>query len=464
MRDDPEINFIPLIDVLLVILIFLMVTTTYQRVAELQITLPEADADAAEAAAEGDQRRHRRAGPLRRSTRPCSRSRPSAALADALKRAAGDAKDPVVIINADANATHQSVIHVMEAARAGRARPHHVRDADRPPSERVGPAAAADRRSDAAVERMTLADRLVAAWYAPRLTALPRRCCCRCRSLFRRGRRAAARALPPRRAADRARCRCRSSSSATSPSAAAGKTPLAIALAEALARARLAPGHRQPRLRRRARRAARGRASTTIPRAVGDEPLLLARAGLPGVDRRATARRPARALLAAHPDVRRDRLPTTACSTTRSRATSRSRSSTRRAASATAGCCRRARCASRRRGSTTSTRSCVLVAERGRGARRRRPRDVRDERSTAMRFGAASTIRARPRRRRRFARRGVHARRRHRPSRSASSRSSRALGIARDAASRFPIITASSPADLAFAGAQRDPDDARRTR
>ena len=44
-RDDPEINFIPLIDVLLVILIFLMVTTTYQRVAELQITLPEAAAD-----------------------------------------------------------------------------------------------------------------------------------------------------------------------------------------------------------------------------------------------------------------------------------------------------------------------------------------------------------------------------------------------------------------------------------
>ena len=44
-REEPEINFIPLIDVLLVILIFLMVTTTYQRVAELQITLPEADAD-----------------------------------------------------------------------------------------------------------------------------------------------------------------------------------------------------------------------------------------------------------------------------------------------------------------------------------------------------------------------------------------------------------------------------------
>jgi biopolymer transport protein ExbD len=47
VRDDPEINFIPLIDVLLVILIFLMVTTTYQRIAELQITLPEANADPA---------------------------------------------------------------------------------------------------------------------------------------------------------------------------------------------------------------------------------------------------------------------------------------------------------------------------------------------------------------------------------------------------------------------------------
>src|SRR5271166_3079758 len=44
-REEPEINFIPLIDVLLVILIFLMVTTTYQRVSELQITLPEASAD-----------------------------------------------------------------------------------------------------------------------------------------------------------------------------------------------------------------------------------------------------------------------------------------------------------------------------------------------------------------------------------------------------------------------------------
>jgi len=46
-RDDPDINLIPLIDVLLVILIFLMVTTTYARFSELQINLPEALGDSA---------------------------------------------------------------------------------------------------------------------------------------------------------------------------------------------------------------------------------------------------------------------------------------------------------------------------------------------------------------------------------------------------------------------------------
>ncbi len=115
-RDDPEINFIPLIDVLLVILIFLMVTTTYQRVAELQITLPEADAE---------QLKQR---PKEINVGIDAQGRyvidkavfafsSVAALADTLRRAAGETKEPVVIINADANATHQSVIHVMEAAR-----------------------------------------------------------------------------------------------------------------------------------------------------------------------------------------------------------------------------------------------------------------------------------------------------------------------------------------------------------
>jgi len=116
-RDDPEINFIPLIDVLLVILIFLMVTTTYQRVAELQITLPEADADAAK-----QRPKEVNVGIDAQGRYVVDRNvftfTNVNAMAEILRRAAGDAKDPVVIINADANATHQSVIHVMEAARA----------------------------------------------------------------------------------------------------------------------------------------------------------------------------------------------------------------------------------------------------------------------------------------------------------------------------------------------------------
>ncbi|HXX85326.1 MAG TPA: biopolymer transporter ExbD [Casimicrobiaceae bacterium] len=115
-RDEPEINFIPLIDVLLVILIFLMVTTTYQRVAELQITLPEADAE---------QMRQRpkeiNVGVDAQGHYVIDKTvfqfTTVAALAEALSQASGGAKDAVVIINADANATHQSVIHVMEAAR-----------------------------------------------------------------------------------------------------------------------------------------------------------------------------------------------------------------------------------------------------------------------------------------------------------------------------------------------------------
>src|SRR3954453_11542983 len=116
IREDPEINFIPLIDVLLVILIFLMVTTTYQRVAELQINLPEASADPAQ-----QRPKEVNVGIDAQGRYVIEKSvfqfTNVGTLAEALQRAAGDAKDAVVIINADANATHQSVVHVMEAAR-----------------------------------------------------------------------------------------------------------------------------------------------------------------------------------------------------------------------------------------------------------------------------------------------------------------------------------------------------------
>ena len=116
LRDEPEINFIPLIDVLLVILIFLMVTTTYQRFAELQITLPEADAEQVK-----QRPREINVGIDANGRYVVNKTVFNFSgvpqIVEVLKSAAGDAKEPVIVINADASATHQSVIHVMEAAR-----------------------------------------------------------------------------------------------------------------------------------------------------------------------------------------------------------------------------------------------------------------------------------------------------------------------------------------------------------
>ncbi len=115
-REEPEINFIPLIDVLLVILIFLMVTTTYSRFAELQINLPTAEAEKSEDRPNQIDVAVDPQGRYSVNRTPVTFAGPAAFSAE-LKRAGGDTKDPVVVINADANAPHQSVINIMEAAR-----------------------------------------------------------------------------------------------------------------------------------------------------------------------------------------------------------------------------------------------------------------------------------------------------------------------------------------------------------
>lgn len=115
-KEYPYIDLIPLIDILIVVLIFLFLTTTYSRFAELQINLPEAAAE-------------------RSSEKPAMLSvavdsggkyaingvptvfNTTQGFAAALKDAAKGAKEPVVAISADARATHQSVIDVMESAR-----------------------------------------------------------------------------------------------------------------------------------------------------------------------------------------------------------------------------------------------------------------------------------------------------------------------------------------------------------
>lgn len=115
-RDDPEINLIPLIDVLLVILIFLMVTTTYARFSELQINLPEAQGDSPKETPTQINVGVDEHGSYNIDQAPVSAGGVES-LVEALRRAAGTQKDPVIVISADAHATHQSVIRVMDAAR-----------------------------------------------------------------------------------------------------------------------------------------------------------------------------------------------------------------------------------------------------------------------------------------------------------------------------------------------------------
>lgn len=116
-KEDPEINLIPMIDVLLVILIFLMVTTTYSKFAELQINLPSAQAEKEPERPSEINVTVSAAGQYTIDRKPIAYSDVNA-FAQALQAAGTGLKDPVVVINADANASHQSVIRVMEAARA----------------------------------------------------------------------------------------------------------------------------------------------------------------------------------------------------------------------------------------------------------------------------------------------------------------------------------------------------------
>lgn len=115
-REDPEINFIPLIDVLMVILIFLMVSTTFSKYSELQVNLPAASA---ERAGERPTEVVVGVGADGRYTidKHGTAWRDAGSFGSQLRQAAGSNPDTVVVIFADAGATHQSVINVMEAAR-----------------------------------------------------------------------------------------------------------------------------------------------------------------------------------------------------------------------------------------------------------------------------------------------------------------------------------------------------------
>ena len=113
--DEPEINLIPLIDVLLVIIIFLMLTTTYAKFSGLEINLPTAEANKQTEQPNEVNVAVTAGGQVLVNKTPLGAT-DVRSLSEALRRAAGDKPDPVIVINADAKATHQSVVDIMQAA------------------------------------------------------------------------------------------------------------------------------------------------------------------------------------------------------------------------------------------------------------------------------------------------------------------------------------------------------------
>jgi len=114
-REEPEINLIPLIDVLLVVIIFLMLTTTYARFANLEINLPSTenaeqneDKNTIEVDVTAD-------GQVVVAGTPLKTPEPRF-ISEALTNAAGGREDLLILINADAKAAYQSVVDVMYAA------------------------------------------------------------------------------------------------------------------------------------------------------------------------------------------------------------------------------------------------------------------------------------------------------------------------------------------------------------
>jgi len=114
-REEPEINLIAMIDVLLVILIFLMITTTYAKFSGLEINLPTADTQNTAEKPNEISVVITAAGEVLVNRNPVG-GRDVISIGAAMKRAMGSGKEPVVVINADAKAAHQSVIDVMQAA------------------------------------------------------------------------------------------------------------------------------------------------------------------------------------------------------------------------------------------------------------------------------------------------------------------------------------------------------------
>lgn len=115
-KDDVDLDITPLIDVVFLLLIFFMVSTTFERESEINITLPEANEEYTETEPEAVNIDVDVQGHVYINDQALVNSQVST-IREAIMNAMMDLEDPPVIIRADAEATHQLVIKVMDAAR-----------------------------------------------------------------------------------------------------------------------------------------------------------------------------------------------------------------------------------------------------------------------------------------------------------------------------------------------------------
>ncbi len=115
-RDDVDLNITPLIDVVFLLLIFFMVSTTFDRESEINITLPEASEEYTEVEIDKLEISIDAEGKIYVNDQVLLNTQINT-IREALRNAAYDLDEPQVLISADAQATHQAVVRVMDAAR-----------------------------------------------------------------------------------------------------------------------------------------------------------------------------------------------------------------------------------------------------------------------------------------------------------------------------------------------------------
>ncbi len=115
-EDSPDITLTPLIDVVFLLLIFFMVSTTFSRHSQLEIELPEASTEQEQEQPDHIEIAIDVKGRYYVNGRQLVNSQ-LATLKQAMGDAAGNQKAPLIVVSADGNTPHQSVVTVMDAAR-----------------------------------------------------------------------------------------------------------------------------------------------------------------------------------------------------------------------------------------------------------------------------------------------------------------------------------------------------------